>query len=141
MYIFSLNRPLGRFSHRVAMFVWLFVCLRGVCKNSKHPPLGVLDTSGLRVYRYYWPAMIQLFSFFFVLIILLFLLFLVFKAGLLLASLPWIMGELAGGGSVALGISDKWRATCDTAPQKPDCVPAWGVVSYMGLAGKLLYII
>ena len=39
--IFSLNWPLGRFSHRVAMSVCLFVCT-----IAKHPLLEVKITSG-----------------------------------------------------------------------------------------------
>ena len=47
---FSLNRPLGRFSHGVAMSFCLSVCL-SVCDNSKHPLPGALETSGRRAYR------------------------------------------------------------------------------------------
>ena len=48
--LFSLNRPLGRFSHRVAMSVCLSVCVRVRHTLETTLPDG-LETSGRRAYR------------------------------------------------------------------------------------------
>ena len=47
-YCISMIGPMGRFSHRVAISVSLFLSLFFVRDNSKHPLLEVVETSGQR---------------------------------------------------------------------------------------------
>ena len=101
--------PRGRFSHRVAMSVCMSVCLSVTIQNAHFRMSwrllveGLIASIGLQWHNFLF---LFLFQWFFCCV---FQLVLVFWASLL-----WIMGELAGGGSlaVAVGVSDSWRATC-----------------------------